>query len=241
MLIRLLRSHLRPYRGVLIAVAVLQFAQSIATLYLPSLNAKIIDNGVATGDNAFIWRTGALMLVITLVQVCFAIGAVYFGSRASMGFGRDVRSGLFHRVTDFSTQEVESLRRAVADHPHHERRATGADARADDLHAAGRGADHRHRRHGLGDAGGRRACPSILARRDPAPAGHRGLDRLADGAAVPPDARADRRGQPGAPRADHRHPGRAGVRARARRVRSGSTRRTPTSPRPRCARRGSWP
>ena len=106
MLIRLLRSHLRPYRGVLIAVAVLQFAQSIATLYLPSLNAKIIDDGIATGDNAFILRTGALMLVITLVQVCFAIGAVYFGSRASMGFGRDVRGDLFHRVTGFSTKEV---------------------------------------------------------------------------------------------------------------------------------------
>ncbi len=106
MLIRLLRSHLRPYRGVLIAVAVLQFAQSIATLYLPSLNAKIIDDGIATGDNAFILRTGALMLVITLVQVCFAIGAVYYGSRASMGFGRDVRGDLFHRVTGFSTKEV---------------------------------------------------------------------------------------------------------------------------------------
>ena len=109
MLIRLLRSHLRRYRGALIAVAVLQFAQSIATLYLPSLNAKIIDNGVLTGDTAYIWRTGALMLVITLVQICFAISAVYFGSRASMGFGRDVRGDLFHRVTGFSTKEVNQF------------------------------------------------------------------------------------------------------------------------------------
>ena len=109
MLIRLLRSHLRRYRGALIAVAVLQFAQSIATLYLPSLNAKIIDNGVLTGDTAYIWRTGALMLVITFVQICFAIAAVYFGSRASMGFGRDVRGDLFHRVTGFSTKEVNQF------------------------------------------------------------------------------------------------------------------------------------
>ncbi len=109
MIIRLLRSHLRPYRAVLVAVAVLQFLQSIATLYLPSLNAKIIDNGIATGDTAYIWRTGALMLVITVVQICFAIGAVYFGSRASMGFGRDVRGDLFHRVTGFSTKEVNQF------------------------------------------------------------------------------------------------------------------------------------
>jgi ATP-binding cassette, subfamily B, multidrug efflux pump len=105
-LVRLLRSHLGPYRRVLIAVCVLQFLQTIATLYLPTLNAKIIDDGIATGDNAYILRTGAVMLGITVVQICFAIGAVYYGSRASMGFGRDVRSDLFHSVTGFSTREV---------------------------------------------------------------------------------------------------------------------------------------
>ncbi len=109
MLVRLLRSHLRPYRNVLIAVCVLQFLQTLATLILPTLNAKIIDNGIATGDKAYILRVGALMLGITLVQICFAVGAVYYGSRASMGFGRDVRSDLFHSVTGFSTREVNQF------------------------------------------------------------------------------------------------------------------------------------
>ncbi|MCU1367839.1 MAG: multidrug transporter ATP-binding protein [Ilumatobacteraceae bacterium] len=68
--------------------------------------AKIIDKGIVTGDHGYIWRIGLVMLAITLVQVCFSICAVYFGSRTAMGFGRDVRSGLFHKVTDFSTQEV---------------------------------------------------------------------------------------------------------------------------------------
>ena len=86
----------------LIAVCVLQFLQTMCTLYLPTLNAKIINNGILTGDNAYILRVGALMLVITLVQICFAVGAVYYGSRAAMGFGRDVRGNLFHSVTGFS-------------------------------------------------------------------------------------------------------------------------------------------
>jgi ATP-binding cassette subfamily B protein len=90
-------------------VCVLQFLQTIATLILPTLNAKIIDNGIATGDNAYIVRVGGLMLAITVVQICFAIGAVYYGSRASMGFGRDVRSDLFHGVTGFSSREVNQL------------------------------------------------------------------------------------------------------------------------------------
>jgi ATP-binding cassette, subfamily B, multidrug efflux pump len=106
MLLRLLRTYLDKYRGVLILVVIFQLAQTIATLYLPSLNASIIDKGVATGDTGYIWSTGLLMLGITLLQVCFAVAAVYYGSRAAMGFGRDVRSGLFHQVTDFSAREV---------------------------------------------------------------------------------------------------------------------------------------
>ncbi len=107
MLIGLLRTYLQRYRGILVAVVILQLIQAMATLYLPSLNANIIDKGIATGDTAYIWRTGALMLLITLGQVGFNIGAVYYGSRAAMGFGRDVRSSLFHTVTDFSSQEVD--------------------------------------------------------------------------------------------------------------------------------------
>ena len=107
MLIRLLRTYLRRYRRILVIVVILQGIQAMATLYLPSLNANIIDKGIATGDTAYIWRTGALMLLITVAQVGFNVGAVYYGSRAAMGFGRDVRSRLFHTVTDFSSQEVD--------------------------------------------------------------------------------------------------------------------------------------
>jgi ATP-binding cassette subfamily B protein len=106
-LIRLVRDHLRPYRKVLLAIVVLQFVQTVAVLYLPTLNADIIDKGVVRGDNGYIWRTGSVMLGVTLVQMMFAIGAVYFAARASMSFGRDVRRNIFHRVTSFSAQEVE--------------------------------------------------------------------------------------------------------------------------------------
>jgi ATP-binding cassette subfamily B multidrug efflux pump len=107
MLIRLLRTHLGRYRRVLAAVLVLQFVQTVASLYLPTLNADIIDKGVARGDTDYIWRVGIVMLGVTLVQVGFAIGAVYFAAKAAMLFGRDVRGGLFHRVTGFSAQEVD--------------------------------------------------------------------------------------------------------------------------------------
>ncbi len=106
MLFRLLRSHLRPYKRELWLVVLFQGLQTVATLYLPTLNANIIDKGVITGNTNYIWHTGSLMLVITFVQVGFAILAVYFGSKAAMGFGRDVRASLFHTVTDYSSREV---------------------------------------------------------------------------------------------------------------------------------------
>jgi ATP-binding cassette subfamily B protein len=107
MLIRLLRSYLlKPYKKVLLAVFLLQGVQALASLYLPSLNAEIIDKGIIAGNTGFIWRTGGLMLLVTLIQIAFNITAVYFGSRAAMGFGRDVRDGLFHRVTNYSAREV---------------------------------------------------------------------------------------------------------------------------------------
>ncbi len=109
MLIRLLRDHLRRYRLLLVAVLALQLVQAVASLYLPTLNADIIDDGVMTGDTGRIWRIGGVMLLVTIVQVCFSVGAVYFGSRAAMGFGRDVRSALFHRVTAFSAREVATF------------------------------------------------------------------------------------------------------------------------------------
>ena len=106
MLIRLLRTYLRNYKPQLVAVVVLQSAQTIAALYLPSLNADIIDKGVARGDSGYIWSTGATMLLITLLQIVCAATAVYFGAKAAMGFGRDVRSGIFHQVSDFSAREM---------------------------------------------------------------------------------------------------------------------------------------
>ncbi|MET0326233.1 MAG: ABC transporter ATP-binding protein [Ilumatobacteraceae bacterium] len=106
MLLRVLRTYLVRYRGALIAVVALQFMQTLCTLILPGLNADIIDKGIATGDTGYIWRVGAIMLGVTLVQIMFAIGAVYYGSRTAMAFGRDVRSDLFHQVTGFSAQEV---------------------------------------------------------------------------------------------------------------------------------------
>jgi ATP-binding cassette, subfamily B, multidrug efflux pump len=108
-LIRLLRTHLRRYRFPLLAVIGLQFVQTVAFLYLPRLNANIIDKGIATGNRGYIWRTGALMLLITLVQAAFSIGAVYYGARVAMGFGRDVRRDLFHQVTDYSAREVNQF------------------------------------------------------------------------------------------------------------------------------------
>ena len=109
MLIRLLRTHLRPYKKVLIAVLLLQTVQVVAALYLPSINRDIIDKGVATGDTGYIWAHGALMLAVSAIQLVFNVGAIYYGSRAAMEFGRDVRAALFHQVTNFSAREVNQL------------------------------------------------------------------------------------------------------------------------------------
>jgi ATP-binding cassette subfamily B protein len=105
-LISLLRRYLPPYRNALIAVVVLQFFGTLAALYLPTLNADIIDNGVAKADTQYILQIGAIMLAITFVQVACTIGAVWFGARSSMGFGRDTRAAIFHQVGAFSAREV---------------------------------------------------------------------------------------------------------------------------------------
>ncbi len=106
MLIRLLRTHLGPYRNTLILVVVLQTVQTFAVLTLPTINARIIDNGVLLGDVGYIWTWGGVMLVFALVQVVFAVAAVFYGGRVAMSAGRDLRKNLFHRVTDFSAREV---------------------------------------------------------------------------------------------------------------------------------------
>ena len=106
MLIKLLRTYLRPYTSALIIVVALQLVSTMANLYLPSLNADIIDNGVAKGNTDYILSTGGWMLAVTLVQIVCSIAAVYFGARAAMSFGRDVRSAIFHKVGTFSGREV---------------------------------------------------------------------------------------------------------------------------------------
>jgi ATP-binding cassette subfamily B protein len=104
---RLLAGHLlQPYRAALLLVVLLQAVQTAATLSLPSLNAELIDKGVLRGDNAYIWRMGAVMLTFAAVQIVFAVAAVRVGARAAMSFGRDVRRDLFHQVTSFSAHEV---------------------------------------------------------------------------------------------------------------------------------------
>ncbi|WP_159767269.1 ABC transporter ATP-binding protein [Streptomyces sp. HM190] len=106
MLIRLLRSHLRPYKKPIALLVLLQFVQTCATLYLPTLNADIIDNGVVQGDTGYILALGGLMIGISLVQVLCNIGAVYYGARTAAAVGRDVRAAVFDRVQSFSAREV---------------------------------------------------------------------------------------------------------------------------------------
>ncbi len=106
MLVRLLHLHLGSYGRPLGAVVALQLVGTMASLYLPSLNAAIIDNGIARGDTSYIMSTGGWMLAVTLLQVGCSIAAVYFGARTAMGFGRDVRSAVFHRVGEFSAREL---------------------------------------------------------------------------------------------------------------------------------------
>ncbi|MGN9758863.1 ABC transporter ATP-binding protein [Streptomyces sp. SD31] len=106
MLIRLLRTYLRPYRKPIGWLVLLQFLQTCATLYLPTLNADIIDTGVVNGDTGYILSYGALMIGISLAQVVCNIGAVYYGARTAAALGRDVRAAVFDRVQSFSAREV---------------------------------------------------------------------------------------------------------------------------------------
>lgn len=106
MLVRLILKHSRPYVGQIALVLVLHLATTIALLYLPSLNARIIDTGVLNGDIPYIWRTGGIMLAVALAEVVTAVGAVYYGAQVSMAIGRDLRKDVFDKVTSFSAQDV---------------------------------------------------------------------------------------------------------------------------------------
>src|SRR6185437_6318875 len=106
MLMRLLRTYLRPYRNWLLLLIILQLLGTIASLYLPNLNANIVDNGIARGDTGYILRQGGWMLLISLAQIACSIAATYYGSRIAMSTGRDLRGAIFRRVSEFSGREV---------------------------------------------------------------------------------------------------------------------------------------
>ena len=106
MLVKLWMRFLRPYWPAVFLLMVLQLLQTLASLYLPSLNASIIDDGVTTGNIPFIWRTGGFMLAVSFLQVICAIGAVIIGARVAMAFGRDLRAAVFGHVQTFSAEEL---------------------------------------------------------------------------------------------------------------------------------------
>ncbi|WP_084077052.1 ABC transporter ATP-binding protein [Demequina sp. NBRC 110057] len=105
----LLVESVKPYWKLLLGVIVFQGAQAVCNLYLPSLNADIIDNGVATGDIPYIWQVGGIMLALSLLQIVCAIVAVYFGAKVAMAVGRDLRGRIFTRVGSFSENEVQKF------------------------------------------------------------------------------------------------------------------------------------
>lgn len=109
MLVKLLLRYLAPYRWWLLALLVFQFASAMASLYLPRLNADIIDNGVARGDTGYIWSTGTIMLVISLGQITASVIATFFAARAAMSAGRDIRRDVFQKVSGFSEREVSQF------------------------------------------------------------------------------------------------------------------------------------
>jgi ATP-binding cassette, subfamily B, multidrug efflux pump len=108
-LIKLLREHMRPYKRQIWLLLSLQAVQTVAGLVLPQLNADIIDKGILRRDNPYILKTGGIMLVFAVIQMAFNIGGVYIGGRVAMGFARDLRNSLFHKVTGYSHKEVASV------------------------------------------------------------------------------------------------------------------------------------
>lgn len=106
----LLRRYLTPFRTALLALVLLQGLQSTANLLLPTLNARLIDQGIIAGDQGRIWSVGGMMLGVSALQIAFAAAAMWFGTGAAMGFGRDVRGSLFRRITELSAREVGELR-----------------------------------------------------------------------------------------------------------------------------------
>ena len=100
---------MKPYRAVLTLVVVLAFLQAIANLYLPTLFANIVDNGIIKGDTGYIWRTGGIMLLITLAGTIAAVVGIFYSSQVATGFGKIIRARLFTHVSQFSLHEFDSV------------------------------------------------------------------------------------------------------------------------------------
>ena len=230
MLWALLRQYVRPYRRLLGVVAVLQVISTLASLYLPTINAAIIDDGVAKGDTAAHHRirrrdargdrpAGGVRRRGGLLRV-----AGEHGCRPRSALG-DLSP--CHRVLGRGDR---ALRRAVAADPDDQRRSADPVAGAADLHDADHRADHVRRRHLHGHPPGRRPVVAAADQR-PGARGRQLLDRVASAADLPAHAATDRRHQPRDARTAFRHPGDPGVRAgtvRARPIRARPTRSCPT-------------
>ena len=230
MLLRLVRQYLLPYRKPLAIVVLLQFVGTIGALYLPSLNADIIDNGVITGDTGYILHIGAIMLGVAFVQIVCSVGAVWFGARTAMSFGRDVRGAIFHRVGTFSQREVQDfgapslITRQTNDVQQVQMLVLMSCTLMVMAPIMMVGGIIMAIREDLG-------LSWLIAATVPVLAVAARVHHLPDGAELPAHAGPHRRGQPPAPRADHRRPRGPGVRPRAARDRALRRRPTRTSPR----------
>ena len=210
----------------LLAVVVLQLVGTMASLYLPSLNASIIDEGVARGDTGFIWRTGGVMVVVTLVQIACSIAATYLGARTAMSFGRDVRGAVFQRVLAFSARELNQfgapslITRTTNDVQQVQMLVLLVSTMFVAAPITMIGGIMMALREDVG-------LSWLVVVAMPVLGIAIGLVIRQDAAAVQVHAGPDRRREPGAARADHRHPGGPGLRPRA--VRGPALRRAPTA------------
>ncbi len=107
-MIKLMR-FMKPYRGVLVVVVILAVAQALGNLYLPNLFADIVDNGIVKGDTGYIWRSGGLMLLVTMAGTIAAVVGIFYSSRVATGFGKIIRAKLFTRVEQFSLHEFDAV------------------------------------------------------------------------------------------------------------------------------------
>jgi ATP-binding cassette subfamily B protein len=105
-LLAILKKYLKPYKAIVWLALFLLLIQAVASLYLPSLNADLINNGVAKGNLSYIWKTGFLMLAASTVVIIVSIWLAYLSSKIAMGFGRDLRAAVFKKVETYSAREM---------------------------------------------------------------------------------------------------------------------------------------